>query len=42
MHAGYTPEKDAQGNEKWPVGDEKVWKEGLRDVDAGVYAHAHR
>ncbi|KAI0702666.1 hypothetical protein C8Q76DRAFT_802266 [Earliella scabrosa] len=26
---GYTPETDATGKEKWPVGDEKAWKEGI-------------
>ncbi|KAI8992832.1 glycogen phosphorylase [Trametes punicea] len=26
---GYTPETDASGKEKWPIGDEKVWKEGI-------------
>ncbi|KAF7976533.1 hypothetical protein HWV62_13809 [Athelia sp. TMB] len=30
---GYLPEKDEQGNEKWPRGDEAVWKAGLRDLD---------
>jgi len=33
---GYTPEKDEEGREKWPIGDEKAWKAGLRDVDADV------
>ncbi|KAH6873979.1 glycogen phosphorylase [Coprinopsis sp. MPI-PUGE-AT-0042] len=27
---GYLPETDASGKEKWPRGDEKVWKEGIR------------
>lgn len=33
---GYTPEVDAQGKEKWPRGDEKVWKDGMRGVDKDV------
>ncbi|KAG2359351.1 glycosyltransferase family 35 protein [Suillus spraguei] len=33
---GYLPEKDSEGKEKWPRGDEKVWKNGLRGLDAGV------
>jgi starch phosphorylase len=42
--SGYTPEKDSQGKEKWPIGDEAVWKDGLRDVDAGeraLLSHPH-
>ena len=34
---GYTAETDATGKEKWPVGDEKVWKEGIPGVTAGEY-----
>lgn len=30
------PETDASGKEKWPKGDEKVWKAGMRSVDEGV------
>lgn len=30
---GYTPEKDAAGKDKWPLGEEKVWKNGMRAVD---------
>jgi starch phosphorylase len=30
---GYLPEKDESGKEKWPRGDEKVWKNGLRGLD---------
>jgi starch phosphorylase len=30
---GYLPEKDESGKEKWPRGDEKVWKDGLRGLD---------
>ncbi|KAK7046012.1 Non-essential glycogen phosphorylase [Paramarasmius palmivorus] len=33
---GYTPETDETGKEKWPRGDEKVWKAGLRGVDSDV------
>ncbi|KAJ7159953.1 glycogen phosphorylase [Mycena crocata] len=33
---GYLPETDASGKEKWPRGEEKVWKEGMRDVDTDV------
>lgn len=43
-NVGYFPEKDATGKEVWPIGDEKVWKAGMRGVDAGQYlatAEAH-
>ncbi|KAJ7661723.1 glycosyltransferase family 35 protein [Mycena rosella] len=30
---GYLPETDASGKEKWPRGEEKVWKGAMRDVD---------
>ncbi|KAG5352510.1 hypothetical protein C0989_001995 [Termitomyces sp. Mn162] len=33
---GYLPEKDASGKEKWPKGDEKVWKAGMRGLDTDV------
>ncbi|KDR78010.1 hypothetical protein GALMADRAFT_244981 [Galerina marginata CBS 339.88] len=33
---GYLPEKDASGRDKWPRGDEKVWKDGIRAVDKDV------
>ena len=33
---GYKPETDEKGQEKWPKGDEKVWKDGLRGVDRGM------
>ncbi|KAJ8690782.1 Non-essential glycogen phosphorylase [Pleurotus ostreatus] len=33
---GYTPETDASGKEKWPRGDETVWKTNMRGVDADV------
>ncbi|KAJ7756371.1 glycogen phosphorylase [Mycena olivaceomarginata] len=36
LYAGYLPETDASGKEKWPRGEEKVWKEGMRDVDTDV------
>lgn len=39
MTIGYLPETDASGKEKWPKGDEKVWKAGMRTVDKGVYTH---
>lgn len=32
---GYTPETDETGKEKWPKGDEKVWKESMRGLDTG-------
>ncbi|TFY65313.1 hypothetical protein EVJ58_g2047 [Rhodofomes roseus] len=33
---GYTPETDESGKEKWPRGDEKVWKESMRELDKDV------
>ncbi|KAF5343898.1 hypothetical protein D9758_012112 [Tetrapyrgos nigripes] len=30
---GYLPELDESGKPKWPRGDEKAWKEAMRDVD---------
>ncbi|KAK7017598.1 alpha-1,4 glucan phosphorylase [Favolaschia claudopus] len=33
---GYLPETDASGKEKWPRGEEKVWKDAMRDVDTEV------
>ncbi|KAL7278510.1 hypothetical protein ACG7TL_007509 [Trametes sanguinea] len=33
---GYIPETDASGKEKWPVGDEKVWKEGIPKLTSEV------
>jgi starch phosphorylase len=33
---GYLPEVDATGKEKWPRGDEKVWKAGIRGLDTDV------
>ncbi|KAF8963280.1 glycogen phosphorylase [Flammula alnicola] len=32
----YLPEKDASGKDKWPRGDEKAWKDGMRNVDKDV------
>jgi hypothetical protein len=32
---GYLPEKDASGKDKWPRGEEKVWREGMRTIDRG-------
>lgn len=34
---GYFPEIDEKGQEKWPRGDEKVWKAGLRGVHRGTF-----
>ncbi|KAF8840645.1 glycosyltransferase family 35 protein [Paxillus ammoniavirescens] len=33
---GYLPEKDELGKEKWPRGDEQVWKDGHRQLDTTV------
>ncbi|EKM52475.1 glycosyltransferase family 35 protein [Phanerochaete carnosa HHB-10118-sp] len=33
---GYLPEVDESGQEKWPRGEEKVWKEGTRGPDRDV------
>ncbi|KAG2006281.1 glycogen phosphorylase [Coprinopsis cinerea AmutBmut pab1-1] len=33
---GYLPETDASGKEKWPRGEEKVWRAGMRSVDKDV------
>ena len=38
---GYFAEVDESGKEKWPRGEEKVWKEGLRAQDTGRYSSAH-
>uniref|UniRef100_A0A5K1K306 Alpha-1,4 glucan phosphorylase n=1 Tax=Ganoderma boninense TaxID=34458 RepID=A0A5K1K306_9APHY len=45
---GYTAETDATGKEKWPVGDEKVWKEGIpgltsdtTSITKSVVNHVH-
>ena len=35
LRAGYTAETDASGKEKWPIGDEKAWKEGIPALTAG-------
>jgi hypothetical protein len=34
-NTGYVAEIDEKGEEKWPRGDEKVWKAGLRGIDSG-------
>lgn len=34
---GYFAETDETGKEKWPRGEEKVWKDGLRAQDHGGY-----
>ncbi|PPQ83162.1 hypothetical protein CVT25_005409 [Psilocybe cyanescens] len=33
---GYLPEKDEEGRDKWPKGEEKVWKDGMRSVDKDI------
>ena len=33
---GYLPEKDVSGKEKWPRGEEKVWREGMRTIDKSL------
>ncbi|OBZ74400.1 Glycogen phosphorylase [Grifola frondosa] len=33
---GYTPETDETGKEKWPRGNEKVWKDGIPGLDTDV------
>ncbi|KAG6910455.1 hypothetical protein DXG01_010380 [Tephrocybe rancida] len=33
---GYLPEKDASGKEKWPRGEEEIWKSGMRGLDTDV------
>ncbi|THU89625.1 glycogen phosphorylase [Dendrothele bispora CBS 962.96] len=33
---GYLPEVDESGKEKWPRGEEKVWKEAMRNLDNDV------
>ncbi|KAL1739262.1 carbohydrate phosphorylase-domain-containing protein, partial [Schizophyllum fasciatum] len=33
---GYLPETDESGNEKWPRGDEKTWKENMRSLETDV------
>uniref|UniRef100_A0A8H7XXI4 Alpha-1,4 glucan phosphorylase n=1 Tax=Psilocybe cubensis TaxID=181762 RepID=A0A8H7XXI4_PSICU len=33
---GYLPEKDEEGRDKWPKGEEKVWKDGMRSLDKDV------
>ncbi|TBU29677.1 glycogen phosphorylase [Dichomitus squalens] len=45
---GFTPETDASGKEKWPIGDEKVWKEGIPgltkdipEITQSVVHHVH-
>ncbi|KII90237.1 glycosyltransferase family 35 protein [Plicaturopsis crispa FD-325 SS-3] len=35
---GYIPEKDETGKEKWPRGDEAVWKRGTRGITTDVPA----
>ncbi|KAG9310893.1 glycosyltransferase family 35 protein [Chiua virens] len=33
---GYLPEKDESGKERWPRGEETVWKDGYRPLDTSV------
>ncbi|PFH49284.1 glycosyltransferase family 35 protein [Amanita thiersii Skay4041] len=33
---GYLPETDASGKEKWPRGEEDVWKAGMRTLDTDI------
>ncbi|KAG6377764.1 glycosyltransferase family 35 protein [Boletus reticuloceps] len=33
---GYLPEQDDSGKEKWPKGEEQVWKDGYRGLDTDV------
>ncbi|KAF9007192.1 glycogen phosphorylase [Cyathus striatus] len=33
---GYLPDTDASGKEKWPRGEEKVWKDGTRGLDKDI------
>lgn len=33
--SGYLPEVDETGKEKWPRGEEKAWKAGIRGPDRG-------
>ena len=34
-HTLLLPDKDADGKELWPLGDEKTWKESMRGADTG-------
>ena len=34
---GYLPEKDESGKDKWPRGEEKVWRDGMRTIDRGEF-----
>jgi hypothetical protein len=38
--SGYFAEVDESGKEKWPRGEEKVWKDGLREPDNGRHSSA--
>lgn len=33
---GFIPETDESGKEKWPKGEEKVWKDAMRSVDKDI------
>ena len=39
---GDFPEIDEGGKEKWPRGDEKVWKDAMRGVHGGTSTAARR
>ena len=39
--SGYIPEKDDSGKEKWPRGEEEVWKDGYRKLDTGKCLGEH-
>ncbi|KAF7303281.1 Alpha-1,4 glucan phosphorylase [Mycena kentingensis (nom. inval.)] len=34
--AGYLPETDVDGKEKWPRGDEQTWKQNMRGVETNI------
>jgi len=34
---GYIPETGESGKEKWPKGEEKVWRDVMHSVDKGEY-----
>jgi hypothetical protein len=35
FHTGDFPEVDEKGQEKWPKGDEKAWKDAMRGITTG-------
>jgi hypothetical protein len=40
LSTGYFPEIDALGKEKWPRGNEKVWKDGMKKLDTGIFTRS--